>query len=232
MDNPRGVTINIEQAMKDLSLMAPRPQQNPKRIQTSLSLLPPSSEMSTNVTSITKYISDAFPADKYSELFRENARKTMLGTIHTEAGPSMNYNTWQGGSTNKKDAAGPGYGLFQFEMPHWRRSKGKGKGYWSRNSQPDAAAIKRGFKKFEDTKGKRYNTYLKNNKFTDSAASQTNYMSQLILGNKEVLEAFKKGTPEQAMEAFTKRIIKPKAYLNPKTRASELKRRYKDMNVY
>tara|TARA_R100001369_G_C3256620_1_gene157219 strand:+ start:39 stop:722 length:684 start_codon:yes stop_codon:yes gene_type:complete len=227
MDNPSGVTINIEQAMKDLSLLAPRPRQNPER-----SLIGPSSEMPPNVANITKYISDAFPSDKYSKLFRENARKAMLGTIHAEAGHSMNYNTWQGGATNKNDASGPGYGLFQFEMPHWRRPKKNGKGYYSRNSQPTPAEIARGFVKYDDTKGKRYNTYLKNNKFTDSAVSQTNYMSQLIRGNKKVLEAFKKGTPEKAMEAFTKYLITPGAYLNKNTRDSELSRRYKYMNLY
>ena len=117
-------------------------------------------------------------------------------------------------------------------MPHWRRPKKNGKGYYSRNSQPTPAEIARGFVKYDDTKGKRYNTYLKNNKFTDSAVSQTNYMSQLIRGNKKVLEAFKKGTPEKAMEAFTKYLITPGAYLNKNTRDSELSRRYKYMNLY
>jgi hypothetical protein len=209
--------------------MAPRPTPRP----TSLLEFSPTDVL---IKKHTDDISNNFPSSKYSKLFRENARKVMLGTIRAESG-NYRYNTWQGNATNKNDASGPGYGLYQMEMPHWRRSKGKdkngnSKGYWSRNSQPSPAKMAQGFKKFEDTMGKRYTTYLKNNKLNDNSTNQTNYMSQLILKNKEISKAFKTGTPEQAMEAFTKYLIKPKAYLNKNTRDSELSRRYKYMNLH
>ena len=46
------------------------------------------------------------------------------------------------------------------------------------------------------------------------------------------MSAFKSKNPEEALESFTKYIIKPSNYLNKKTRKSELNKRFKLMRKY
>jgi hypothetical protein len=159
------------------------------------------------------------PADKYP-----SARAVLLGTISKEAGQDMRFNVWQGGGTDKKLAAGPGYGLFQTEMPHYWYKTTAGKKWTRMNPTKN----EKRFKNFAgNTMGASYSKFVKENNIQDSAESQIKFMSNVIKKDKDLLKAFASNDYKKAMELFTAKIIRPKAYLNKKTRAAELKRRYR-----
>jgi hypothetical protein len=164
-------------------------------------------------------IDNELPADKYP-----SARAVLLGTISKEAGQDMRFNVWQGGGTDKKLAAGPGYGLFQTEMPHYWYKTTAGKKWTRMNPTKN----EKRFKNFAgNTMGASYSKFVKENNIQDSAESQIKFMSNVIKKDKDLLKAFASNDYKKAMELFTAKIIRPKAYLNKKTRAAELKRRYR-----
>lgn len=176
----------------------------------------PDSDMASQLSS---YIDSNLPASKYP-----SARSTLLGTIFKEAGEGMKFNTWQGGVTDKKLSTGPGYGLFQTEMPHYyyiRKSDGR---KFTRNN-PTQEERKRFVNYAENTLGGEYNKFIQGNGVADSAEAQIKFMSNIIKKDKELLKAFSSNDYKKAMELFTAKIVRSKAYLNKKTRADEIARR-------
>jgi hypothetical protein len=170
------------------------------------------------VANIGLNIDNEFPADKYP-----SARAVLLGTISKEAGPDMRFNVWQGGGTDKKSAAGPGYGLFQTEMPHYWYKTTAGKKWTRMNPTKN----EKRFKNFAgNTMGSSYNKFVKENNMQDSAESQIKFMSNVIKKDKDLIKAFASKDYKKAMELFTAKIIRPKAYINKGTRNAELDRRY------
>lgn len=174
----------------------------------------PDSDM---VTQLSSYIDNNLPASKYP-----SARSALLGTISKEAGEGMKYNTWQGGHTDKKLATGPGYGLFQTEMPHYFYKKDGRK--FTRNN-PTEKERERFVNYAGNTLGGRYNRFIQDNRVADSAEAQINFMSNIIKKDKELLKAFSSNDYKKAIELFTAKVIRPRAYINKKTRADEIARR-------
>ena len=199
--------ISDEVVEEPAGLLAPRPMAKPKH-QDIMGL----------------FIKNNVPVNEFP-----HAARAMLATIEAEVGSNMDYTRQQESSKGY----GPGYGLFQMERIHHRKPKNDGTGgYWSRLN-PTADEIKRGFKPLSYTPlGEEYNMWLEENELKDSAKSQIDFISTVIKNNPKVMSAFKSKNPEEALESFTKYIIKPSNYLNKKTRKSELNKRFKLMRKY